>query len=159
MTRNEIVEHDQDLVSIDATRLDKEWLSQAETVYHASVLLADARADVSKRKAALELLAAQLSKLVRANPGAYDLVKVTEGSLEEVVLMQKSYQEALALLNKAHHTEGLRRALFDALEHKKKALEAMGYLYAQNFYAAPKMPDKDPEMDAAAQRIKKKKGG
>lgn len=157
MTTDEQADAGASAVSIDETRLDKEWIGQAETFYDAAVELAHARSKVAEAKAALDVMMALCAKKIRKNPEKYDLMKVTESAVEEAILLTEDHTKALAKLNGAKYHQDLCQALVDALDHKKKALESLAYLHGQNYFSAPKEPKSTPAMDAAAAKAREKK--
>ena len=155
MTIQEMLANGKDIIAIDPQALDQAWLRQSEHVYESMSSLADAKYQVAKKKAALDLLQAKMAKRVRLDPAKYDLSKVTVDAVNEAVLVSDEYQAANAALTEAYLIQNKLQALVDSLDHKKKALEALGYLYAQNFYSAPKTPQqRDEELDKIAERAK-----
>ncbi len=146
------------LIRIDPQNLDQEWLEQAEHMYQACLMLTDAKYKVAQLRSKLDLVQAKVAKKVRMNPDAYDVTKVTIESVKDAVMLSDEFQAANTELIEAMHTQGKIQATVDALDHKKKALEALGYMYAQNFYAAPKTPERlNADMEAAGARAAARK--
>lgn len=151
---------------IDPARLDEEWVKQPKLFYGYAKNLADARYEVDKLKAELDLVMAELDKSIRTDPGMFDIGKVTEGAVEKCILLQPDYQKTLAKLNKAKHEAGVLDAAVNALEHKKRGLEGLVQLHGQQYFSEPTAPKYAKEKmnevvkkDIRKRGIQQKEGG
>lgn len=125
--------------AIDKNRLDEEWTGQPEKMEKYSKLLADAKNDHATKKAEFELRDAELTAAVRLNPSRYGLVKVTEGGIEQAVILLKEYQEAQKAVNDANHKVDLLKAVVDALIHRRSALEGLVDLFKVSYFSDPRV--------------------
>lgn len=124
---------------IDRDKLDEEWLGQAETFEKYARRLADARNEQSILKAEFELRIAELTAAVRINPSRFGLVKVTESGIEQAVILLKEYQEAQRAMIDASHKVDLLKAVVDAMEHRKRALENLVDLFKASYFSDPRV--------------------
>lgn len=149
----------EDLLKIDSGRLDYEWLRQANLVFKASKLEAQARKAVDELKRELDVERAQVDSSIRENPGNFGIVKITEKIIESTILQDVGVQELLADLNKARYDQNMRQALVNALEHKKRALESLVSLHGQNYFSEPRAKDDvSKEGVTRARKTKVRKG-
>jgi hypothetical protein len=134
-------EEDRDsLVEIDEFNLDREWLVQAKLFRRWAFKVADLKLRVAERKAALDLVKAELSLAIRSSPDAFGLKKATDAAVAECVLTQSEYKEALRKYNRARHALDQHQAVVEALEHRKAALEGWVKLHGQGYFAEPREP-------------------
>lgn len=127
-----------EFISISETELDKEWVEQPKLFFKYATQLADAKNKVAECKATLELNEAELAKMIRDAPEDFNMIKITEASLEACVKRQKAYQKSLQRLNNAKHDQDIVQAAVDALDHRKKALENLVHLFSMNYFSTPK---------------------
>lgn len=129
-----------DLFDIDPNALDDEWIHQSRYYLEAATSLADARYRHEKAKSSLELVVAELDRDVRLHPDKYGVSKITEGTVEKTIILQKPYQKATTEVITAKHTMDIWAAKVHALEHKKSALENMVKLRLNEYYSEPIAP-------------------
>ena len=129
-----------DIMEIDKNNLDEEWVKQPRRYYEYSVYLADAIDEVSNCKAGLDLKRADISNAVRSAPEDYELVKITETAINEIVISDTEYQEIQTELQKAERTVNVLKGATRALEHKREGLNWNTKLFLANYYAE-KLPE------------------
>lgn len=124
----------------DEHRLDQEWLEQPRLFGKHALQLADARREHEETKAERDVIVAEIDMDIRRDPVKYDLPKVTEGSVEKLILLQPRYQKAQRKVIEAKHRVDVLQAVCDALEHRKKALENLVHLHGQDYFSTPTPP-------------------
>lgn len=139
------------LVEIDEYHLDKEIYDQPKLMRRYSFKVADLKLLVAERKAAVDLVKAEIQLAVRLDPEAFGLKKVTDSSVEAVILTRDEYKVALKKYNRAKHKLDQYQAIVTALEHRKSSLESAVKLHGQGYFAEPRVP-KDSEVEEATKR-------
>lgn len=137
---------------VDRNRLDDEWVKQPSNVKEASDRLAEAKRDLALSKRKLEVLEAEVALEIRENPEKFGLTKVTEKSVESAVIsdsrIEKAKQEGIRL----DYEYDIYKGFCLSLEHKKKALEDLVFLWSREFYSTPKAPEIAKEKMEEAKR-------
>ena len=110
------------IFQIDRNNLDVELENQSENYHKVAVHLAMMKYKVYKAKAKLDLTKAEVSKRIRENPEDYR-IKITEGTIETILTLNKVYQKALRMYNRARHQMDIAEAAVDALDIKKESLK------------------------------------
>lgn len=148
-------------VEINPDALDVEWVKQASLFGEYCVEQAKARRQVDMLKEGVEVKAAGLGLKIRANPAQFGLDKVTEASVQAVILLDKEYTNHLGLLHDAQYEYEVITAAVRALDQKKSALENLVRLQGQNYFAGPSVPRdvgaewvKDCEKRGARDKVK-----
>lgn len=126
------------LISIDASQLDKEWQMQAKTFLRFALLSADAENAVREANNRIEVVRAELANSIRNSPDVYSIPKATESAVSECILLQPEFETATVAYNKAKHNESYLKAYMRALEHKKAALENYVSLHGMSYFAQPR---------------------
>lgn len=127
------------VTDIDESQLEKEWVNQPSKYREYADKLAAARKKLADRKAELDVVEADLKQRIRKQPQKFGIDKVTEGAINEVVTLNKEYQNALSSVNDAKYLVDLYDGTTTALEHRKKALESLVFLWGQGYFAEPKV--------------------
>jgi len=122
---------------IDKFALDEEWLNQPPFFHEYAEQLANAKRETEEAKNELELTKAELDLSIRKNPDAYDIPKITEKVVENVVIVQREVQEAQQKVIQAKHKEDLLGAAVRTLEQRKTALENEVKLALADYYSTP----------------------
>ncbi len=135
-----LVERAKKILSIDKSRLDEEWVTHASTFFLFEMDLVEAKANVDRAKATLDLQDANLEKAIRLDPDNYQLTKVTEASVQAAVLSHRKHQIAYEELTEAKRIAGILQGAVNALDHKKKSLENLVSLHLAGYYAQPTLP-------------------
>jgi len=125
----------------DPHRLDEEWVKQPELYRQWANEAADARRELDEAKNELAATRAETSFAIRTNPSDYDLNKVTEAGIGEVLLQQKQVQHAESAVVEARHRLDVVNGIVTALDHKRKALESLVSLHLSSYYASPRAPE------------------
>jgi len=159
-SRRQVIDGD---VSIDPHQLDREWLEQPRMYFRYAAALGDARRELDEAKSSFDLVKAEMYLEVRSNPGKFGLEKVTEKSLEAVVLSQNEYGQAQNEVIQAKHKVDILGAAVTALDHRKKALENMVTLHMADYYSKPRAKGESKEavadMEKKAARSRGKRDG
>jgi chorismate mutase len=127
------------VVQIDEHNLDKECINLPSQYLQYAHLAAEAKRDVGELKAELDVVEADLSKSVRADPAKYGIEKLTEAGLKEVVRTRKAYRETQDRLQEAQYHAELAQAVVWALEHKKRSLTLLVDLHGMGYFSSPKV--------------------
>ncbi len=143
-------------VEVDIEQLDKEWVEQPTRFHKAAKKVADARHELAKAKAALEIIEAEVALDIRNNPTTFGLKKPTETAVKNMVVVDKRTQTAVKTLNKAKHKVDVFEARVSALEHKKRALENLVSLHQSDYFSAPRARGVTSEVREEVDRKKKK---
>ena len=149
MTSGEDVRKNLDL-SIDENNLLQEWKSQAVMMFDYNVQLADALATQDEAAAALAVCAAELGRMIRANPAAYEVEKATETTIPAAIVEQQEHIDATAALHAAKYNVRVLQAAVVALEHRKSSLKGMTDLFLRQWYADPQSTAQPTELRGAA---------
>jgi ribosomal protein L4 len=128
---------DEDILEIDQHRLDEEWSDQPKLYMKFSKALADANKSVDETKAELSVVQAELDADIRLRPDNYNVVKVTEATVYNAILLQPRYREVQEKLIEDRHLANLLSGMVDALDHRKRALENLVYLHGQAYFSSP----------------------
>ena len=128
------------ILSIDENRLEVECGNHALLYYQYATELAEARLACDTAKAELDVVSAELDAAIRDDPDAYDLPKLTEGSVKNCILLQGEYQTALGAYHGVLAAVRMLEALVKALEHRRSALKNLVELRLANYYAEPSLP-------------------
>ena len=147
-----------DFFKPDKYKLDEEWEGQPELYFEYAVKLADARSEHEHAITQQDLIEAELDRDIRSNPIKYDVAKITEGSVEKVILTQRGYQACHEVVLKAKHRVDVLQAAVTALDHRKKAIEGLVQLWLADFYSKPLIKGENREkMDEMQERNTMKK--
>ena len=152
---------DPDLFVLDPNRLDMEWGLQARFYRREAEKLADLRKKLEEAKADRDVALAEMGQKVRSNPAVYGLEKATVDAVKEVVAIKTRKDEQKVI--EAQHAYDVQRALVDAIDHRKAALENLVKLRLAAYYADPQMPrgvspeEMEKAMDRRPQNVSGKK--
>ena len=148
-------------IKIDPNALDVEWLKQPQLFLAVAEEAAYAREKMDRAKEKFDVARAELASDIRSKPDTYDIVKLTEGSLNEVLAvtlgsnnkrkrdkqplvenntLQLHYKEANEEYIKARTEHELTVAAVRAFDQRKVALENLVRLQGQSYFAGPKEP-------------------
>jgi hypothetical protein len=122
---------------------------------------AAARDTADRAKERLEVYDAGLGLKIRANPAQFGLEKITESSVQAVILLDKEHARLSDELNTARYQLEVIAAAVRALDQKKSALENLVRLQGQNYFAGPSVPReigkewvKEVERNGARDKVK-----
>jgi len=127
-------------IRIDETALDVEWLEQPVLMLKYTRHAADMRREADRAKETLESVKAKIDSDVRKSPGDFDLGKVTDASVASAILNVQEYKVAYQSYLDAKYEADMASGAVRAFEQRKDALENLARLYAQQYFAGPKMP-------------------
>lgn len=129
-------------VKIDPLNLDKECIRLPSDYLHFARRAADLRRDMEAAKNELEVLEADLSRRVRADPESFGIEKPTESAISAAVKSQEGYQRRVDKIARLKHEQELAQAVVWALEHKKRALTLLVDLHGMGYFAAPSFSER-----------------
>jgi hypothetical protein len=122
-----------DAMSIDESRLDREWAGQASTYMELVEHSAAASKVVDELKDRLGVIEADTEERIRR---VNDDMK--EAAIKAAILLAPAVKDAKAKLNAARHELVLVRGAVDAMDHRKKALENLVQLHLANYRSEPR---------------------
>lgn len=143
-----------DLFEPDKHNLDIEWTKQPRLYAEHADKLADARADLDRAKAELEVVEAELKLDIRRRPEKYGVEKLTEDTVKSVVPLQRQYKVAQDKVFGAKHKVDILSGYQTALDHRKKALESLLQLFLADYYSKPHLPKGSTRDAVGGQRNK-----
>ena len=145
---------------IDQDNLDKEWEKQPSLYSKYARATADARREMDEAKSSLEVTKAERALYIRSNLVLYNLTKITESQLSQMVEVEEDVKTAMSNLIEARHHYEVLQAAVGALDHKKKALESLVSLWLADYFATPRAKgaakEKMEEMEKQKLRRKRK---
>ena len=127
-------------LSIMPDALDISILEQPGLVIKYSKILAQSEKDQDESKERLDLVKATLDNLIRKNPEKYGLDKITETVVQNTILMQDDYKEAMAEYLQAKYDAKVILGAVRAADHRKSALEMEVKLFSSQYFAGPSIP-------------------
>jgi len=149
-----MVDYESD-VTIDEDALDVEWLRQAMLMGRYGRLAVEARRVMDLTKERLDVVRAELDRDIRANPAKYGIEKVTEGVVQNTIILAEKvrtdeekkeiamiqpYQDAVRAFIDAKYESEMAQAAVRAVDQKKSALENLVRLHGQQYFAGPSVP-------------------
>ena len=99
--------------------------------------------ELEEQKAELDVVKAEIDKLIRDNPTPFDIVKTTETLITNTIIQQNDYQKQQAQVRTAKHNVDILQAAVSALDHRKSALENAVKLHGQNYFSKPVAQDEE----------------
>jgi len=139
-------------INIDEQALDVEWLEQPRITLQYAKWVADLEERKDRAKELVEVMKAELDKDIRSNPDKYGLAKITEGAVQNTIILQPEYREAQEAYIEAKHESDIAKAAMRAVDTKKMALENLVKLFGLSYFAGPSVP-----RNLAEERAKKQK--
>lgn len=133
-------------VEIDELNLDKECIRLPSDYLQFAHLTAECKRKVDEVKARLDVVQAELSKDIRANPSDYDIEKVTETAISGAITIHPKFQKAQKELLDARHESEMAQAVVWALEHKKRTLTLLVELHGLGYFSSPKVSKEGREV-------------
>lgn len=163
---------DFDILEPNQFELDKESIIQPRLVFaylkekaETQALIRGLKSELKVATAELKRTDARLDAQIRRMPAKFKLEKITESSVANKILLQKTHKEAEkeiwrveSLLNKAENYNNLLEAAAKALENRKSAIENLIVLQGRQYFASPKVSNDNKDMinDMATKRKKKR---
>lgn len=145
-------------IAIDELDLGRECVRLPTQFMRHANLAVDAKRDVDEIKNRLEVIEADLTKEVRANPGKFGIEKETEKAIAAVVLTHPRYQKGVEMLSEARHKADMAQAVVTALEYKKRSLTLLVELHGLGYFSSPKISQRGLEELDKLTRPKRKFG-
>jgi hypothetical protein len=140
------VSKESSVLAIDEHDLVGECSRHPQTYHEWADALATAKNDVDRKKAAMELVEAQVFARVRENPSAYGLEAGSRGpgvdAVKFAVTASRQFQQAQEAYLSAREEEAKIEVVVRGLEHKKRMLEQLVVLRTTDYYSDPAVPRK-----------------
>ena len=160
MPKTQII--DEDILSIDKTRLDEEWIDQPKLFFKYASSLAKTIREEQDAKANRELIKSKIASNIRKNPKKYGLEKATEAAINSVIMKLSKYRDAKKILLDLRYDIGVLQAMVNSLNHRKSALERLVSLHGQNYFSTPTAADRQSkevvdDIEKKSARTKKRK--
>ena len=153
-----------DYPGIDMTALEKEWGEVGEIIEEWAQKVANAHFDVDQAKDKLGLVYSEVEDDIRQNPDSYNMVKVTDKSVEGAVPRQKLYKQAQEEYNRCKLKLRLMTGTYEKYQTRKQALENVVKLWLGSYFSTPHCDNKEfrekverDKMDRAFGTKKRKK--
>ncbi len=127
-------------LEIDLAELHTEWLRQPVLYMEYAEMAAEASRARDKAKNALDVVKAQLDLEIRSDPAKFELAKITETAVANVIMIRTEYQESLDRYHQAKYDLDILNAAVRAFDQRKAALENEVRLLAGQYFAGPKEP-------------------
>lgn len=128
-----------EVLSIDESALDKEWQAQPRRVFFAAQKAAEARREVTGLANAVKVAEAEAALEIRKDPAAFGLVRATDDGVKAAVRVHPAVRQAEEQLAEAKYALDMAEGFVDALDHKKRAMENLVQLLAQNYWSPPRV--------------------
>lgn len=129
---------DETILDVDLNALEIEAARQAKLVHKVNEAYADKKAVLRDLEKEIDLTHANLAALIRKKPGKFGLkAGPTETAIKSVILTITKYTKLLDKKNRIQHEIDILKGVANALEHKKRMIEAEVTLHGQNYYAQP----------------------
>ena len=125
---------------IDRNDLPTEWENHPHIYMYWAEEYTYAVIDRDRQKDQVELTFADLDGKIRLDPDAYQVEKVTDKSVAEAVKRTDIYQAAIEALHQANLVVNRMAAARSAMDHKRKALDAMTTLLINQYYNSNTVP-------------------
>jgi hypothetical protein len=126
-------------LQIDPDALDVEWLMQPQLYVKYADLYVNAEVYYDRSKEKVEFIKATLDSHIRNNATQYvkSGMKLTESSINSIIITDIEYVKALNVLYAAKKTLKLLGVALKAFEQRKSALENLVKLHGQSYFASP----------------------
>ena len=136
------------ILEIDLDRLEEEWEKQPLLCFEFMSDLVEAREEMDRRKADLELTSAELDHEVRSHPERFDLEKITEPAIKATILRHDRYRVAYHDWLEAKSVVGILQAAVECVtDQRKKALENEVDLLLGGYWSKPRLSPASPGMN------------
>ena len=128
-------------VKISPTDLDIECLDQPALMLKYGKHKAETDKDLALEKEKLDLVRAELDKLIRESPETFGITtKITETVITNTILASDEYKEAYKKYLEVNYEHNVAKSVVDAVSQRKDMLEALIKLHGQQYFAGPSVP-------------------
>jgi hypothetical protein len=136
-------------IRIDNSALDLEWEDQPVLMMRYSKNAAETRKTLDYAKEKVDLVRAELDKMIRTNPAEFSIEKITEGAIQSAIITHSRYIKVNAALIEAKYEADIAQGAVRAFDARKDALENLVRLHGQQYFAGPRIPRNLQEERAA----------
>lgn len=132
--------------AVDKHNLDEEWIAHGERMGVYTKRLAVAKGELAVAKGHLAATKAEVKEKIRRNPDRYCHLTSAgkapaETRVDDLVLIQPEYMEALSDFNEAAAKVDRLDAILSTLDHIRDELKGLQYLWGAGYFAsATKIP-------------------
>lgn len=126
-------------LTINLDQLELNAQEQVEMIGRATRMTAHLKRKHAEAKNAQELVEARLKRAIRTTPSKFGVPdgKITEGSVNEAMVVHDDYQAALKAVVDAKYQLDLMEGIVTALEHRKRMIETEVELWESSYFAKP----------------------
>lgn len=128
-------DQEQPRMQIDQYHLDREWRDHPQQFYNWAMAAARAEAAYEQAKTSLDIVWAEVDADVRSSPDDYGIQKVTEVAIDAAIKTHGGYTTAKKRMLEAKNKMNEAEVVVKALEHRRKALDALTQLYVRDYYS------------------------
>ncbi len=128
---------DKNVLEIRLDHLEEDAALQPQLMFEWGTLLAKARKATKEAKNRMKLVEAKAKQMIRADPEAFSVSKLTEGALEEVLLQRSDYQAAYAEHVQAEYEEDVLDLFVKSIQDRKEQIGNEVKLFVGMYYAKP----------------------
>lgn len=122
---------------INEDALDVELLNQAEQLFKYGKMMAVAKREVDEKRVEMDLLSAQIDKLIRDKPLSFGIDKITEAAVTSTIKRQESYIKFEAEYQEAVYNYNVISTAYNAIREKGNNLSNLVKLHGSNYFAGP----------------------
>ena len=149
------MENIKEILKVDKNNLHEEWEKQPQIYMDFAEKWVSYVAKRDKIKEKLDLVKAKLDGQIRENPELFGFTKKpTEAAITSAIIKSDEYRNVMAELHEANEMVNLTASIKTALEHRKKALEALTQLFIAGYYSQPSLSESEVNMAKEAHHRK-----
>lgn len=126
-------------IKIDETMLDVECLDQPKIMLRWTEEQAELQREEELAKERLDLLKAELDKDIRSDPDKYEMDKVTEGAINNTIILNPEVKAATQTYINARFENNVAKGVVKSMDQRKQMLEGLIRLHGQQYFAGPKV--------------------
>lgn len=147
-----------DFFLINRSNLDEHCIEQVDWMAEYAFKLADAKDELERSKAQMEVIKLKICKQIRDDPEAYGIEgRCTEGAIEEALSEEQSYRLEVNRTNEAKHLVGIMQAAVDALKCRKDMLQQLINLHGMDYFSKPSVSEETREKSGLRKQTKDRK--
>lgn len=152
-------ESDVAIMGIDKLRLDEEWVNHPVMVQEYAEKQAIAQNNYDRAKYSLEVIEAELDTMIRSNPAAFGIAKLTEKVVEKTIILHPKHREASEKYLHCKSELESYKAVNSSFSHRKAALENTTNLWMCSYFSGPRTSTTNKEKLEKLERRKTRAKG
>jgi len=153
----EIIEQSTEDIKIHRDHLEDDWESHSELALNWHLKYAEFVYRRDNLKESLSIEEAKLAQHIRSKPEDFGLLKITEGSVFELLKTNDRLQEFRQDLITTEYEVNLLKGVTIAFDHRKKALEELVSLYIAGYFSPKLKAELKPDIDTQVASLNKLK--